>query len=65
MASMGFATWAVNYALSGSIALGDSLLFLHAALSFAVAALEPASFKVIDVEEEDAEERPIDVRVHA
>jgi hypothetical protein len=44
MASACFVLWAFNYAMRGSVAIADSILFLHAALSFGIAALEPSTY---------------------
>jgi hypothetical protein len=44
MASGCFVFWALNYAMRGSVAIADSVLFLHAALSFGIAALEPTTY---------------------
>jgi hypothetical protein len=39
-ASVGMLGWSIGYFSSGTIQLADSILFFHAALSFALAALE-------------------------
>jgi hypothetical protein len=44
IASITFVYWSLSYALRGSVAIADSLLFLHAALSFGIAALEPSGY---------------------
>jgi hypothetical protein len=41
--SGGFVVWAIAYLFNGTIRLADSVLFLHAAVSFALASLEPSS----------------------
>jgi hypothetical protein len=43
MASVCFVLWAFNYAMRGSVAIADSILFIHAAVSFGIAALEPGT----------------------
>jgi hypothetical protein len=44
VASATFVYWALNYAMRGSVAIADSILFIHAALSFGIAALEPSTY---------------------
>ena len=61
-ASFLFLTWAINYALSGTIAIADAVLFLHASISFAIAAIEPSTVRQIDVEDAGSE-KDVPVRV--
>lgn len=42
VASFGFLYYAVQHALSGTIQLADSILFLQASIAFAIEALEPS-----------------------
>jgi hypothetical protein len=63
-ASFVFFAWAINYALSGTIALADAVLFLHASISFAISAIEPSTVRQIEVEDNDSENE-VPVRVAA
>ena len=60
VASAFFAAWAIQYSLSGTIALADAVLFLHASISFALAALESGGRKIL-VEDQDSDSHEVPI----
>ena len=54
-----FFTWAVQYALSGTIAVADAILFLHASISFALAAVESGARRIAVTDADSEDEIPV------
>jgi hypothetical protein len=60
VASVGFLGYAWNHAMSGTIQLADSILYLQAAIAFAIEALE-TRVPVTDAEEEQPTQIPVNL----
>lgn len=59
LSSAVFFTWAINYALSGTIAIADAILFIHASISFALAAVESGARRIAVEGGETEDEIPV------